>query len=142
MAETPVVVTRTQLERFILDVLLAMKMPRRPAETTAGLMVRTDLRGVDSHGIGMLPKYVEWWRDGYLVLDAEPRIVRGEGATTLFEAGRSLGHYVSTLAMRRAIEHARAYGIGIASVRNSSHFGAAANYSMLALGHDPIGGRT
>ena len=139
MAETPVVVTRTQLERFILDVLLAMKMPRRPAETTAGLMVRTDLRGVDSHGIGMLPKYVEWWRDGYLVLDAEPRLVRDEGATALFDSGKCLGHYVSTLAMRKAIEKARAYGIGIATVRNSSHFGAAANYSMLALEHDLIG---
>ncbi|OGK99040.1 MAG: hypothetical protein A3E31_12655 [Candidatus Rokubacteria bacterium RIFCSPHIGHO2_12_FULL_73_22] len=139
MAETPVVVTHTQLERFILDVLLAMKMPRRPAETTAGLMVRTDLRGVDSHGIGMLPKYVEWWRDGYLVLDAEPRLVRDEGATALFDSGKCLGHYVSTLAMRKAIEKARAYGIGIATVRNSSHFGAAANYSMLALEHDLIG---
>ena len=139
MAETPVLVSHTELERFILDVLTALKMPRRPAEVTAGLMVRTDLRGVDSHGIGMLPKYVEWWRDGYLVLDAEPRIVRDEGATTLFDAGKCLGHYVSTLAMRKAIEKARAYGIGIATVRNSSHFGAAANYSMLALEHDLIG---
>ena len=139
MAETPVVVRHTQLERFVADVLLAMKMPHRPAEITAGLMVRTDLRGVDSHGIGMLPKYVEWWRDGYLVLDAEPRIVRDEGATALFDAGKCLGHYVSTLAMRNAIEKARAYGIGIATVKNSSHFGAAANYSMMALEHDLIG---
>jgi len=139
MAETPVVVSHTELERFILDVLMAMKMPRGAAEITAGLMVRTDLRGVDSHGIGMLPKYVEWWRDGYLTLDAEPEIVRDDGATTLFDAGKSLGHYPATLAMRKAIAHARAYGIGIATVRNSSHFGAAANYSLMALEHDFIG---
>lgn len=139
MTEAPVVVTHTHLHDFIVGVLMAMKMPRTAADVTARLMVRTDLRGVDSHGIGMLPKYVEWWRDGYLVLDAEPAVVQDTGATALFDAGKCLGHYVSTLAMTRAIEKARAHGIGIATVRNSSHFGAAANYSMMALEHGLIG---
>ena len=139
MAETPVLVTHTRLHEFIVDVLMAMKMERAPAEITAGHMVRTDLRGVDSHGIGMLPRYVEYWRAGYLQLDSEPKVVRDDGAMALFDAGKSLGHYASTLAMRKAIEKAKAYSIGIATVRNSSHFGAAANYSMLALEHDMIG---
>ncbi|MGH7275561.1 MAG: Ldh family oxidoreductase [Candidatus Rokuibacteriota bacterium] len=139
MAEAPVIVTHTQLTDFIVGVLMAMKMPRTPAEITAGLMVRTDLRGVDSHGIGMLPKYVEYWRHGFLQLDSEPRVVRDDGAMALFDAGKCLGHYVSSLAMTRAIEKAKAYGIGIATVRNSSHFGASANYSMMALEHDLIG---
>jgi L-2-hydroxycarboxylate dehydrogenase (NAD+) len=139
MAETPVLVTHTRLHEFIVDVLMAMKMERTPAEVTAGLMVRTDLRGVDSHGLGMLPKYVDYWRDGFLKLDAEPTVVRDDGAMALFDSGKCLGHYVSTLAMRKAIEKARAYGIGIATVRNSSHFGAAANYSMMALEHEMIG---
>ncbi len=139
MAETPVRVTHTRLHEFVVDVLLAMKMGRTAAEITAGHMVRTDLRGVDSHGIGMLPRYVEWWRDGYLQLDRKPQVIRDDGAMALFDSGKGLGHYVSTLAMRMAIEKARAYGIGIATVRNSSHFGAAANYSMMALEHDMIG---
>src|SRR5207247_10718937 len=71
--------------------------------------------------------------------DSEPRVVRDDGAMALFDAGQGLGHYVATLAMRTAIAKARAYGIGVATVRNSSHFGAAANYSMLALEHDMIG---
>ena len=139
MAETPVIVTHTRLHNFIVDVLIAMKMGRTAAETTAGHMVQTDLRGVDSHGIGMLPRYVEWWREGYLRLEHEPRVVRDDGAMALFDSGQCLGHYVATLAMRTAIAKARAYGIGIATVRNSSHFGAAANYSTLALEHDMIG---
>ena len=139
MAQAPVIVTHTRLHGFIVDVLIAMKMGRTAAETTAGHMVRTDLRGVDSHGIGMLPRYVEWWREGYLRLEHEPRVVRDDGAMALFDSGQCLGHYVATLAMRTAIAKARAYGIGIATVRNSSHFGAAANYSMMALEHDMIG---
>ena len=64
MPDAPVMVRHTHLETFIVATLMAMKMPRSPAEITAGLMVRTDLRGVDSHGIGMLPRYVQWWREG------------------------------------------------------------------------------
>src|SRR5207247_3993261 len=139
MAETAALVTHTRLCECFVDVMMPMKMERAPAEITAGHMVRTDLRGVDSHGIGMLPRYVEYWRAGYLQLDSEPKVVRDDGAMALFDAGKSLGHYASTLAMRKAIEKAKAYSIGIATVRNSSHFGAAANYSLLALEHDMIG---
>jgi LDH2 family malate/lactate/ureidoglycolate dehydrogenase len=139
MAESPVVVADKTLHAFLLEVLVAMKMPRGAAETTAGLMVRTDLRGVDSHGIGMLPRYHELWRDGFIVMDAEPRVVTDDGAIAVLDGGRGLGHPVSERAMRLAIDKARAFGIGIATVRHSNHYGAAANYSMMALAHDCIG---
>ena len=139
MAETPVVVTPERLKAFLVDALMAMKMERTPAETTAALMVRTDLRGVDSHGVGMLPRYHELWQAGYIVMNAEPAVARDDLATGLLDGQKGLGHWVSTLAMRRAIDKARTYGIGIVAVRNSGHYGAAANYSMMALEHDLIG---
>ena len=142
MAETPVLVSHERLHAFLVSVLSAMKMPREPAETTAALMVRTDLRGVDSHGIGMLPAYVRWWRAGYIVPDAEPCVVEDDLATALFDGGKGFGHYVATLAMRLAVQKAMTYGIGIVAVRNSNHYGAAANYSMMALDHDLIGWST
>ncbi|HXG03498.1 MAG TPA: Ldh family oxidoreductase [Candidatus Binatia bacterium] len=139
VSDTPVLVSHPQLHAFLVAVLRAMKMPPEPAEQTAALMVRTDLRGVDSHGVDMLPRYHELWREGYLALDAEPVVVRDDLATALMDGGRGLGHWVSTLAMRRAIDKARTYGIGIVTVRNSGHYGAAANYAMMALEHDLIG---
>jgi LDH2 family malate/lactate/ureidoglycolate dehydrogenase len=102
-------------------------------------MVRTDLRGVDSHGVGMLPRYHELWQQGFIVMNAEPVVVRDDLATGLLDGQKGLGHYVSTEAMRRAIDKARTYGIGMVAVRNSGHYGAAANYSMMALEHDLIG---
>jgi LDH2 family malate/lactate/ureidoglycolate dehydrogenase len=139
MADTPVVVTASRLHAFIVDVLGAMKMPGRQADITAGLMVRTDLRGVDSHGIGMLPRYHEWWQAGFVVPDAQPVLERDDMATGLYNGQKGLGHYVSTLATRLAIDKARTYGLGMVVVRNSNHYGAAANYSMMALEHDMIG---
>jgi len=139
MSETAVVVTETRLTAFLVDALSAMKMPRDRAVITAGLMVRTDLRGVDSHGIDMLPRYHELWHGGFIAMEATPTLVKDSMATALYDGGKGLGHYVSTLAMQLAIEKAKTYGVGIVPVRNSGHFGAAANYSMMALAHDMIG---
>jgi len=132
-------VSGTHLQTFIVAALTAMKMPRPIADVTSDLMVRTDLRGVDSHGIGMLPRYHELWRAGYIHVDAQTTVVRDEVATGLLDGQQGLGHYVSSQAMKKCIEKARTYGVGVVAVRNSGHYGAAANYSMMALEHDLIG---
>lgn len=138
-SEAPVLVRHEHLHAYLVATLVAMRMARAVAEVTAGHMVRTDLRGVDSHGVGMLPRYVELWRAGVIAMGAEPVVVRDDLATGLMDGAKGLGHYVSTLAMRLCIDKARKYGLGMVAVRNSNHYGAAANYSMMALEHDMIG---
>src|SRR5262249_54057028 len=59
--------------------------------------------------------------------------------TAAVDGNQGWGHHVSTIAMELAIAKARAHGVGFIAVRNSNHYGAAANYSMMALGHDMIG---
>ncbi len=139
MAEAAAVVAHGALEAFIVSVLEALGMSRKNAALTATLMVRTDLRGVDSHGIGMLPKYVEWTRAGYIDPAAEPSVVRDDLATALLDGQKGLGHPVSVMAMELAIAKAATYGIGIVAVRNSNHFGACANYSIMGLDRGMIG---
>ena len=56
-------------------------------------MVRTDLRGVDSHGVGMLPTYLRWHRRGWIVPAAEPKITRDEGTTAVVDGQQAFGHY-------------------------------------------------
>jgi L-2-hydroxycarboxylate dehydrogenase (NAD+) len=139
MAEEPVVVPHERLAEFIVSVLEGIKMSPKNARLTADLMVRTDLRGVDSHGIGMLPKYVEWTRLGFIHPWAEPTVARDDLATGLVDGQKGLGHPASVMAMELAIAKAATYGMGIVAVRNSNHFGACANYSMMALGRGMIG---
>jgi L-2-hydroxycarboxylate dehydrogenase (NAD+) len=139
VTDGPLSVRAETLKGFILAVLQRWGTPARIAERTAELMVRTDLRGVDSHGVGMLAKYHEWYRAGYIVPAAEPKIVRDEGPTASVDASQGFGHHVSTVAMELAIAKARDVGAGLVAVFNSNHYGAAANYSMMALAHDMIG---
>ena len=139
MAEAPVTVSVDVLTAYIVSVLEALKMSRRSAALTADLMVRTDLRGVDSHGIGMLPRYVEWTHAGFVHPWADPTVARDDQATALVDGQKGLGHPASVLAMELAITKAATYGIGMVAVRNSNHFGACANYSMMALERGMIG---
>ena len=92
MAERATLVPHIELTQFIAAALVAMKMPRDRAEVTAGLMVRTDLRGVDSHGIDMLPRYHELWQEGFVVMDTDAVLEKDSMATGLYDGAKGLGH--------------------------------------------------
>jgi L-2-hydroxycarboxylate dehydrogenase (NAD+) len=139
MPDRPLVVPSAALKTFTVSVLDRWGTPPAIADLTADLMVRTDLRGVDSHGVAMLPTYQRWHRRGWIVPAAEPKVARDEGTTAVVDGQQALGHYTATLAMELALAKARAHGVGFVTCRNSNHYGAAANYSMMALPHDMIG---
>jgi LDH2 family malate/lactate/ureidoglycolate dehydrogenase len=100
--------------------------------TAAEVMVETDLAGVDSHGVSMLMDYEASKQKGKLNLKAKPKITRQNAVTALIDADAGLGHPASVMAMKLAIEKARAMGVGIVTVMNSHHFGAAGYYAALA----------
>jgi LDH2 family malate/lactate/ureidoglycolate dehydrogenase len=114
-------------------VLTAWGMPEKHIATTAEVMVETDLRGVDSHGVSMLMMYDQMHRNGRLRITAEPKIVRESPTTALVDAGAGLGHPAAVFGMRLAIEKCRkSGGVAVVSVVNSHHFGAAGYYAQLA----------
>ena len=127
------------LRRQIASVLRSWGMPGKTAEIAAEVMVETDLRGVDSHGINMLRQYDETFRRGALNVKAETKVLRERATTALLDADRGLGHPVSVQAMNMAIEKARENDVGIVCVLNSHHFGAAGYYAELAAKAGMIG---
>ncbi|SFD71777.1 Ldh family oxidoreductase [Paracidovorax konjaci] len=124
--------TADSLRAQTRSLLHAWGMPEEAARTTAALMVDTDLWGVESHGVSMLPQYDALRAAGRLRLDALPRVLRDGPATALLDGGGSLGHAVSAQAMQLAVDKARVSGIALVGVRNSHHFGAAGIYARIA----------
>lgn len=120
-------------------VLAAWGMPEDKRRVTAGIMLETDLRGIDSHGISMLIMYEQMYRAGQVRFDAEPVIVRQSATTALVDGGAGLGHPVSAMAMQLAIDKALAHDTGVVAVRNSHHFGAAGCYADMASARGLIG---
>jgi LDH2 family malate/lactate/ureidoglycolate dehydrogenase len=120
-------------------VLTAWGMPADMAETTSDVLVETDVTGVDSHGVSMLPAYEQLLANGGLDLAARPVIARENAVTALVDGRAGLGHYIGDFAMRLAISKASSNAIGAVSVFNSHHFGAAGYYAALAAKHGLIG---
>ena len=127
------------IEAQLVSVLRAWGMSDEHARTTAGVMVETDLRGVDSHGISMLPTYDREFRSGRLNMRPEWKVRRDGPAMALIDADASLGHPVSAHAMNLAVDKCRTAGVAVVSVFNSHHFGAAGCYSKIAADRGVIG---
>lgn len=132
-------VSQDALRRQLREVFNAWGVSRENSDIIVENMVESDLRGIDSHGVGMLPKYDEYRRNGALDPKANMRIVRDFGAIALIDADHGLGHAPATRAMQMACDKAEQFGVGVASVRNSNHFGAAGVYASMAADRGLIG---
>jgi len=111
-------------------ILTAWGMAASDAKVTSARMIEADLRGVDSHGIGMMTQYEEMHGEGYFNFAARARVTRDDPATAVIDGDGGLGHVPSTLACDLAIEKCRAFGLAMIAVRNSNHYGAAGVYAL------------
>jgi len=128
-----------KIEAQLVSVFEAWGMSSEHAAVTARMMVETDLRGVDSHGISMLPTYDKEFRAGRLNMRPQWKVVRDRPSMARIDADRSLGHPVSAHAMGLAVDKCRATGVGVVAVFNSHHFGAAGCYAKIAADRGVIG---
>jgi LDH2 family malate/lactate/ureidoglycolate dehydrogenase len=129
----------SRIRAQLLTVLRAWGMSEAHAATTAEMMLETDLRGVDSHGISMLPTYDREFRAGRLNMRPSFKTLREGPSMALIDADASLGHPVSVHAMSLAVDKCRESAVAVVSVVNSHHFGAAGCYARLAADRGVIG---
>ncbi len=102
------------------------------AQEVADHLVRANLAGHDSHGVGMLPAYVRLLQDGLLVPNQTAETVLDAGALLVIDARRGFGQRMTANAVRRAIARARELGACVLALRNSSHIGRVGTYAELA----------
>ncbi|HZY82525.1 MAG TPA: Ldh family oxidoreductase [Cyclobacteriaceae bacterium] len=109
------------------------------AQLAAQVLLRADLRGIDSHGVARLSGYVRLWEVKRVNAKPVVRIVHESPSTAVVDGDGGLGLVVAPRAMEIAIDKARKCGTGWVAVKNSNHFGIAAQHAMMALEHDMIG---
>ena len=124
---------------FCVRVFQKMDVPEEDARITADVLVAADLRGIDSHGVARLRRYVDGLRSGMMIARPQVQVVTETPVTALIDAGGGLGQPVSYRAMERALEKALQFGAGFVTVRNSNHYGIAGYYAMMALERGCIG---
>ena len=142
MTHTRISVDR--LRRFSIAVFEAAGAPPAHAVRATDVLIWASLRGVDTHGIRNLKRYYldasgVGRRDGHIVFDAELTLDHESPTTAAFDAHSGLALSLSVQAMECAIQKARQSGVGLVTVRNSTHFGPAGYYAWMAVEHNMLG---
>ncbi len=127
------------VRRFIVVVFKALGVPNDDADVAADVLITADLHGIESHGIGRLRYYYDRIRRGQHQPVTNFEVVRDGPATALADGHHGMGHVVGVRAMRLAIEKARSCGTGSVAVRNSTHYGIAGYYPLMAVKAGMIG---
>ena len=128
-----------RLVLFASALLERLGLSSDDAMVGAGVLVRTDMRGVRSHGVRHLPGYARQIRAGGIVAQAQRHTVIETPSMATLDGGAGLGHVAAHEATMLAIEKARGAGIALVTVRNSNHCGALGHYALMCAEAGLIG---
>lgn len=135
------------LYRLSLVVLEALGAPTEIADHVATSFLRADVRGYDTHGVGLLPLYAEMIKDGAIDPTAKPVVEHGEGVTLSVDGQNGFGQLAAREATASGIAAAESHGVAVVGLRRGSHLGRmgemaerAAEMGMIFLGFTNAGG--
>ena len=131
--------TETRLRNFTRSVFLKMGCPSSDADLATDVLLRADLRGIDSHGVARLSGYIRLWEKERINATPNITIAHETPTTATIDGDAGLGLVVAPFAMKVAMEKAAVYGSGWVAVKNSNHFGIAGYHALMAVEKDMIG---
>jgi LDH2 family malate/lactate/ureidoglycolate dehydrogenase len=103
------------------------------------VIIESDKRGIESHGIGRLKYYYDRIKTGQHKVITEFEVVKESPTTAVVDGHHGMGMVIAKRSMQMAIDKARQYGMGAVAVRNSTHFGIAGYYPLMAIRQNMIG---
>jgi L-2-hydroxycarboxylate dehydrogenase (NAD+) len=132
-------IQRSHLVEFCARVFVKLGIPEQDARASADILVAADARGIPSHGVARLGRYVNGITSGVMRPDQKSEIVHRTPLSFVVDAKGGIGMSLSKNVMQEVIQTATEKGFATAAVRDSNHFGIAAYYSMMALPQNMIG---
>lgn len=127
-----VLIPTPALHQWVVELWQAAGSDAREAQLTADHLVQANLSGHDSHGVGMIPKYVNAWQANELQLNQHARIVHDGGTMLNVDAQCGMGQAVAEEAMELAIARARQHGVCIMGLNHSHHIGRVGHWAEQA----------
>jgi LDH2 family malate/lactate/ureidoglycolate dehydrogenase len=132
-------ISASSLRKFTENIFTAMGCSAEHSRLAADVLLKSDLRGIDSHGVARLNGYVRLWEKKRINTSPDIKIVHETPTTATVDGDAGLGLIVAPFAMQVVIDKAKQYGSGWVSVRNSNHFGIAGYHALMAVEKDMIG---
>lgn len=139
MSELSVTISTKSYLQVGQTILQKVGVPEEHARIQMESLLDADQKGVSTHGIFRLPRYVHQVNQGYIHAQPNIKFVKNGPIVKVLDADHSLGAVASYLAMKEAMKLSADKGVGVVAVRRSNHFGTAAFYSELASQNQQIG---
>jgi uncharacterized oxidoreductase len=146
-----VLIQHENLTRLSTEILISAGAPEKNARLVSEHLVEANLKGHDSHGIGMVPSYVKGILDGLVQVDRNAELVNDVGSVMSFDGGAGFGRVVGMQAIDLGIERAKKSGVSVVALGNASHLGRIGVFGercsekglismhyVNVVGHDPL----
>jgi LDH2 family malate/lactate/ureidoglycolate dehydrogenase len=128
------------IEEFMVDAFVKIGVPIEDAKICADVLMESDRRGIESHGVNRFkPIYIDRINQGIQQPTTKIDVLKETKTTAVLDANDGMGMVVSHKAMALAIKKAKEYGMGMVTVRNSTHYGIAGYYATMATKAGLIG---
>lgn len=125
---------------YVTDAFVASGVPREDAEICADVLLESDKRGIESHGVNRFkPIYIDRIKEGIQNPVTNFEIVKETPTTAVVDGHDGMGQVIGYKAMKLAMEKAKKYGMGMVAVRNSTHYGIAGYYASMCTKEGMIG---
>jgi LDH2 family malate/lactate/ureidoglycolate dehydrogenase len=132
-------ISAPELTRFTEEILVAAGVPPHKAAITTASLVASNLRGVDSHGIQLVPFYVDKLLAGQMDPYTDGRVISESGACMLFDGQNGMGQWIAETCCGHAVRMAAKLGMALVVARESNHFGSAAWWAQKMRAAGQIG---
>src|SRR5579863_7025430 len=121
------------LTEFAARIIAAAGSLPPEAQEVANHLVEANLKGHDSHGVGMIPHYVKNLRANLLHPNTHATLVSETGSIAVFDGGMGYGQVTAREATEWAIAKAKATGLGVFTLRNTHHVARVGAYGEMAV---------
>jgi LDH2 family malate/lactate/ureidoglycolate dehydrogenase len=134
-----VVVDAHRLSAAVAAIFVAAGIRQEDAAIVAEDLVAADLEGVASHGVMLIPMYVERIAKGSVSRKSAGEVVSDRGCAIVVDADNALGQLTARQALKLAVARAQEIGMAAVAVRNGFHFGTAGRYARMMAAENCVG---
>jgi LDH2 family malate/lactate/ureidoglycolate dehydrogenase len=134
-----VAIDARRLTSAVADILAAAGIAAADAQVAAADLVAADLEGIASHGVMLLPMYVDRILAGSVSRGSAGEVVSDRGSAIVIDAGNALGQLTARQAVALAVARASEIGLAAVAVRNGFHFGTAGRYARMMAEENCVG---
>jgi LDH2 family malate/lactate/ureidoglycolate dehydrogenase len=113
------------LKTFVAEIFTRLGMSEAAAHLSAAALVAADAEGMPTHGVRLVPAYVQRMLAGSISTETDPKVVHDAGSAIVLDAAHMPGPLSADWAIPMVSERAREHGLACVAIRNGAHFGTA-----------------